>query len=137
MIEAIVKSNDTRKNHIVDVIISKKVNVFGIYSLTVKSNSDNFRQSAIQDIMEKLREKDLEVIIYEPTLNQKTFNGYSVINDVEEFNRLSEIIVANRLDGISKNLLKQFIREICLKKINLSKMGFYAHFSFFYNVNMV
>ena len=79
----------------------------------MKSESDNFRESAIQDIMSNLRGKCLEVIIYEPTLNEETFNGYRVINDIEEFNELSEIIIANRLDEIIEKLTKPiYTRDI-------------------------
>lgn len=113
LIEAIVKSNETRKNHIANMIIKKGIKVVGIYRLTMKSDSDNFRESAIQDIMEKLRGKGLEVIIYEPTLNEETFNGYRVINDIERFNELSEIIVANRLDETTEKLTKPiYTRDI-------------------------
>ena len=106
LIEAIVKSNQTRKEHIADMIIKKEKKTIGIYRLTMKKDSDNFRVSAIQDIMEKLRGKGLEVIIYEPTLNEETFNGYRVINDIEKFDELSEIIIANRLDEKTKKLTK-------------------------------
>ena len=95
------------------MIIKKGIKVVGIYRLTMKSDSDNFRESAIQDIMEKLRGKGLEVIIYEPTLNEEIFNGYRVINDIERFNELSEIIVANRLDETTEKLTKPiYTRDI-------------------------
>ena len=113
LIEAIVKSNQTRKEHIADMIIKKEKKTIGIYRLTMKKDSDNFRVSAIQDIMEKLRGKGLEVIIYEPTLNEETFNGYRVINDIEKFDELSEIIIANRLDEKTKKLTKPiYTRDI-------------------------
>lgn len=113
LIEAIVKSNETRKNHIANMIIKKGIKVVGIYRLTMKSNSDNFRSSAIQEIMAKLRGECLEVIIYEPTLNEETFNGYRVINDIERFNELSEIIIANRLDETTEKLTKPiYTRDI-------------------------
>ncbi len=95
-IEAVVKANDTRKNHIVEMIIKKGAKVVGVYRLTMKSGSDNFRSSAIQDIINKLRERNLEVIIYEPTLDSLEFNGIKLVNDLEEFKRLSDVIVANR-----------------------------------------
>lgn len=113
LIEAIVKSNQTRKEHITDMIIKKDKKIIGIYRLTMKKDSDNFRESAIKDIMEKLRGKGLEVIIYEPTLNENTYDGYTVINDIEKFNELSDIIIANRTDEKTKQLTKQiYTRDI-------------------------
>ena len=113
LIEAIVKSNQTRKEHITDMIIKKDKKIIGIYRLTMKKDSDNFRESAIKDIMEKLRGKGLEVIIYEPTLNENTYDGYTVINDIEKFNELSEIIIANRKDEKLKTLTKPiYTRDI-------------------------
>ena len=96
LIEAIVKSNDTRKQHIADMIINKKPNVVGIYRLTMKSGSDNFRASAIQGVIEKLRNNGLKLIIYEPTLKDSEFNNIQVIKDLKEFKELSDIILANR-----------------------------------------
>ena len=98
MIEAIVKSNETRKQHIADQIIDFNPKVVGVYRLTMKAGSDNFRSSAIQDVMELLRAKGIEVQIYEPTINQNTFEGYKVINDLETFKESSDIILANRMD---------------------------------------
>ena len=69
----------------------------------MKKDSDNFRVSAIQDIMEKIRGKGLEVVIYEPTLKEENFNGYRVISNIEEFDRISEIVIANRTD---ENIIK-------------------------------
>ena len=113
LIEAIVKSNITRKEHIADMIIKKNKKVIGVYRLTMKKDSDNFRESAIQEIIERLRGKGLEVIIYEPTLNENTFNGYTVINDIEEFNKLSDLIAVNRQDEKVKTLTKQiYTRDI-------------------------
>ena len=98
MIEAIVKSNDTRKDHVADMIVKKGANVVGVYRLTMKSGSDNFRSSAIQGVIERLNDKGLEVIIYEPTLKEDLFDGLKVINDLEEFKSISDVIVANRLE---------------------------------------
>ena len=107
LIEAIVKSNDTRKEHITNMIIKKGVKTVGVYKLTMKTDSDNFRASAIQSIIEKLRGKGLDVIIYEPTLSTPKFNGCDVINDFEEFNDKSDIIVVNRADSNVKKLTKE------------------------------
>lgn len=104
LIEAIVKSNDTRKDHIANMIIKKGAKIVGVYRLTMKTDSDNFRASAIQGVIERLRGKGLDVIIYEPTLNDQKFNGCVVIKDFEEFDRLSDIVVVNRNDDKVKEL---------------------------------
>lgn len=104
MIEAIVKSNDTRKQHIADEILKKNPKVVGVYRLTMKSGSDNFRSSAIQGVMEKLKDKGVDLIIYEPTLNTSLFNGYKVINDFNEFDNLSDIVIVNRIDTQIKKI---------------------------------
>ena len=99
MIEAIVKSNDTRKQHIADEILKKHPNVVGVYRLTMKAGSDNFRSSAIQGVMQKLKDGGVNLVIYEPTLKDNTFNGYEVIHDLKLFKDISDVIIANRLDG--------------------------------------
>ena len=98
LIEAIVKSNKTRKEFITDEILQKKPEVVGIYRLTMKSGSDNFRSSAIQDIIKNLKAENQKIIIYEPTLNKDEFNGCKVVNNLEEFKNISSIIMANRLE---------------------------------------
>ena len=98
LIEAIVKSNDTRKDHITDMILSNDPKVVGVYRLTMKTNSDNFRSSAIQGIIERLKNKESEIVIYEPSLNDTEFNGCKVVNDFEKFSEISDIIVANRYE---------------------------------------
>lgn len=102
LIEAIVKSNDTRKDHITKMIMERNPKVVGIYRLTMKTNSDNFRSSAIQGIIERLANNDIDVIIYEPTLTANDFNGYKVINNFEEFSSTSDVVIANRLDEQTK-----------------------------------
>ena len=100
LIEAIVKSNDTRKKHIADMILSKKPKLVGIYRLTMKTNSDNFRASAIQGVIENLKSSGVEIIIYEPTLNDERFNECKVVNDFDKFCSDSDVIIANRLEDI-------------------------------------
>ena len=106
LIEAIVKSNETRKEHISEMIMKRGVKIVGIYRLTMKTGSDNFRASAIQGVIERLRGKGLEVIVYEPTLNSEKFNGCTIIKDFDEFNTLCDIVVVNRTDEKIKKLTK-------------------------------
>lgn len=96
IISAIVTSNQTRKNHITNMILKRNPKTVGIYRLTMKTNSDNFRSSAILDIIQSLMDKDIKIIIYEPTINQLNISNCTIINDFEVFKQLSDIIVANR-----------------------------------------
>ncbi len=93
---AIVDANRTRKDHVADMIIAKNPKVVGIYRLVMKSDSDNFRQSAIQGIMKRVKAKGIEVIVYEPVMKEKEFYGSKVVNDVNSFKKLSDVIVSNR-----------------------------------------
>ncbi len=113
MIEAIVKSNDTRKQHIADMVVKKGEQIIGIYRLTMKSGSDNFRASAIQGVIEKIQEKGLEVMIYEPTLEEEEYEGIKVENDFETFCEESDVILANRLEPkLEKVKQKVYTRDI-------------------------
>ncbi|MDY0723387.1 nucleotide sugar dehydrogenase [Pasteurella multocida] len=96
LIEAIVKSNETRKRFITHDVLNKKPKTVGIYRLIMKSGSHNFRASAILDIMPHLKENGVEIVIYEPTLNQQAFEDYPVINQLSEFINRSDVILANR-----------------------------------------
>lgn len=99
LIEAVVKSNSTRKDFIADTIIAKNPQTVGIYRLTMKSNSDNFRASAIQGVMKRIKAKGIPIIIYEPTLeNGSEFFHSEVVNDLERFKSESDVILANRFD---------------------------------------
>lgn len=113
IIRAIVRANRTRKKFIVNSIIQRNPEVVGIYRLTMKKDSDNFRASAIQEIMERLVEDDVEVVIYEPTWDQDTFNGYKVIKDFQKFCDESDVILANRfetcLEGVKE---KVYTRDV-------------------------
>ena len=113
LIEAIVKSNTTRKEFITEEVLKQNPSVVGIYRLTMKTGSDNFRSSAIQDIINNLKEKGQTVIIYEPTLNKDEFNGCKVVNDFEEFKKGSSVIMANRLDeNLADVKNKVFTRDL-------------------------
>ena len=98
LIRAIVSSNDTRKEHIAKMIMQRNPNVVGIYRLTMKADSDNFRFSAIQGVIQKLKEHNVQIIIYEPTLKDKEFKDCEVINDFSQFAEKADIIVANRYE---------------------------------------
>ncbi len=98
LIRAIVRSNETRKKHIADMVMGKSPKVVGIYRLTMKADSDNFRFSAIQGVITRLKEKDAKIIIYEPTLKEKEFDGCQVIKEFKEFAEKSDVIIANRYE---------------------------------------
>ncbi len=98
IIRAIVRSNRTRKKHIVEMVMRRNPDVVGIYRLTMKKDSDNFRASAIQEIIDRLKLEGVEIIIYEPTLEEKTFNDCKVINDFKHFSEISDVILANRYE---------------------------------------
>ncbi|MBR7059159.1 MAG: nucleotide sugar dehydrogenase [Neisseriaceae bacterium] len=99
MIEAVVKSNAVRKDFIANQIIAKNPQTVGVYRLTMKSNSDNFRASAIQGVIQRIKDKDIQIIIYEPTLEDGTeFLQSKVVNDLDKFKLQSDVILANRFD---------------------------------------
>ncbi len=113
LISAIVESNRTRKDHIAQMIIDKGPKVVGIYRLTMKTDSDNFRASSIQGIMKRIKAKGIEVVVYEPTLKEDSFYNSKVIKDLEEFKTISDVIVANRMsDELSNVEDKIYTRDL-------------------------
>lgn len=99
LISAIVESNKTRKDHIADEIIKRKPKVVGIYRLTMKSGSDNFRASAIQGVMKRIKAKGIEVVVYEPILNEDNFFNSKVIKNIDEFKNICDIVISNRMEN--------------------------------------
>lgn len=113
MIKAIVDANDTRKQHIADMVVSRGPKIVGVYRLTMKAGSDNFRASAIQSVMALIKEKGVDVQIYEPTLKEDLFEGYKVEHDLDTFKNTSDVIIANRFDDeIADEKEKIYTRDI-------------------------
>ncbi len=113
IIGAIVDANRTRKDHVADMIVKRRPKIVGIYRLTMKMDSDNFRQSAIQGVMKRIKAKGIEVIVFEPALHEDEFYHSRVIKDFDEFKKISDVIVANRLsDEIRDVVDKVYTRDL-------------------------
>ena len=113
LIRAIVDANQTRKDFIADTVLKRNPEVVGIYRLTMKTGSDNFRASSIQDVMKRIRAEGVEVVIYEPELDEEEFNGFAVISDFDAFTQMSDVIVANRMtDEIRELKDKVYTRDL-------------------------
>ncbi len=113
IISAIVDANRTRKDHVADMILAKHPQIVGVYRLTMKTNSDNFRQSSIQGIMKRIKAKGIEVVVYEPSLKEEHFFRSKVIRDLDAFKKMSDVIIANRMtDGLADVEEKIYTRDI-------------------------
>lgn len=113
IMSAIVDANRTRKDHIAEMIVNRNPKIVGIYRLTMKTDSDNFRQSSVQGIMKRIKGKGIEVIVYEPSLNDNEFYHSRVIKDFKKFKEISDIIVANRLSDEIKDVAdKVYTRDL-------------------------
>ena len=113
IIGAIVDANRTRKDFIADRILEKNPKIVGIYRLTMKSGSDNFRQSSVQGVMKRIKAKGIEVVIYEPTMKEDSFFNSKVIRDIDEFKKMSDVIIANRYNSDLEDVLdKIYTRDL-------------------------
>jgi UDPglucose 6-dehydrogenase len=113
IIGAIVEANRTRKDFIADRILSEQPKIVGVYRLTMKANSDNFRHSSIQGVMKRIKAKGVEVVVYEPAFKEALFYNSRVIRDLEEFLAMSDVIVANRYDEALANVKeKLYTRDL-------------------------
>jgi UDPglucose 6-dehydrogenase len=113
IMSAIVDANRTRKDHVADMIIKRKPKIVGIYRLTMKTNSDNFRESAIQGVMKRIKAKGIEVVVFEPSLEESDFFNSRVIKDLDEFKEIADVIVTNRLSEEIKDVVdKVYSRDL-------------------------
>ena len=113
IIGAIVDANRTRKDFIADRIIEKKPKIVGVYRITMKTNSDNFRASSVQGVMKRIKAKGIEVVVYEPSLKDDLFFNSRVIRDIDEFKKMSDVIIANRFSPDIEDVLdKVYTRDL-------------------------
>jgi len=113
LISAIVEANSTRKDFIANSIISREPRVVGVYRLIMKIGSDNFRESSVQGVMKRIKAKGIEVVVYEPELLEDKFYNSKVINDLSDFKKISDVIIANRVTNEIKDVIvKVYSRDL-------------------------
>ena len=113
LIEATIESNIKRKKFIFNSILGSKKKTIGIYRLVMKTNSDNFREAAVIDLIKMLKKKKINVIIYEPNYRDQKFEGFEIQNDLLKFKEISELIVANRYDNLLEDVIhKVYTRDL-------------------------
>src|SRR5699024_2330906 len=113
LIRAIVDSNATRKDFVAEQVVEKDPKIVGIYRLVMKEGSDNFRQSSIQGIMKRIKAKGIEVVVYEPVIEEDTYYSSRVIYDLNEFKSMSDVIIANRRnDDLADVFDKVYTRDL-------------------------
>lgn len=113
LIRAIVEANHTRKDFLADQIIAKRPKKFGVFRLVMKAGSDNFRQSSIQGVMKRIKAKGIEVVIYEPAMQEDAFFGSRVVRDLGAFKQECDIIIANRMTADTEDVAdKIFTRDL-------------------------
>ena len=139
LIQATIQSNHLRKKFIVNEILKRKAKIIGIYRLSMKTGSDNWRESAIIDVIKSLKREQNQLIIYEPLLSKKTFMGISVEKDLEKFKNKSKLIVANRFDGALSdndeipNFDSKYFKEVKNNIFIFKQLFFYYKFNLFYD----
>lgn len=113
LITAVVRSNSTRMQHVTDEILKRKPSTVGIYRLTMKSGSDNFRQSSIQGVIKRLKRAGVNIIIHEPTIRESSFEEFAIVNDLAKFKEQSDVIIANRVDEALADVIgKVYSRDV-------------------------
>lgn len=113
LIGAIVEANVIRMDHITDMILRRNPGTVGVYRLTMKSGSDNFRQSSIQGVINRLKNNGVNIIIHEPTIQESSFEGFAIVNDLAEFKKQSDVIIANRVsEALADVAEKVYSRDV-------------------------
>jgi UDPglucose 6-dehydrogenase len=115
LISAIIRSNQTRKQAIIEDILSRNVTCVGIYRLTMKADSDNFRESAVHDVLSGLADAGIQIVIYEPTLGVKAYLGHPLMSSLQKFKAISDLIIVNRMVPMFSDVMEKIYTEIYLE----------------------